>query len=87
MEFLVLIPTSDKALPCRLYPRVVAEVGPERFDDIWVYAVEPLKLDRPKMKFQTKRDTEVYAVRGWSMFASGTRLFIRLSCASEPVTA
>ena len=43
--------------------------------------------DRPKVRFQTKRDTGVYAVRGRSRFASGTRLLIRRDCASEPATA
>ena len=53
-------------------------VGLERFNDLYDYTVEPLMPDRPKVKFQTKRDTGVYAVRGWSI--------IRRDCASEPET-
>ena len=51
------------------------------------YAVEPLMPDRSKVRFQTKRDTGVCAVRGRSRFASGTCLLIRRACASEPETA
>ena len=51
-------------------------VGLQRFDDLWGYAVEPLMPDRPKVRFQTKRDTGVYAVP-WTSFAFGTRLLIR----------
>ena len=65
-------------------PNVVVVVGLVCFDDLWGYAVEPLMPDRPKVRFQTKRDTGVYAVRGWSRYASGTRLLIRSACASEP---
>ena len=43
--------------------------------------------DRPKVRFQTKRATRVYAVRGRWRFAFGTRLLIRRDCASEPATA
>ena len=42
--------------------------------------------DRPKVRDQTKTDTEVYAVSWWR-FTSGTRLFISLNCASELETA
>ena len=42
--------------------------------------------DRSKVRFQTKRDTRAYAVRGRSEFVSGTRLLIRRDRASEPVT-
>ena len=49
--------------------------------------VEPLMLDRPKVRDQTKRDTGVYAVRGMLRFTSGTRLLIKLDCASELETA
>ena len=59
-----------------LSTHVVVVVGLVCFDDPWGYAVEPLMLDRSKLKFQTKRDTGVYAVRGQSRFASGTRLLI-----------
>ena len=48
--------------------------------------LEPLTPDWPKVRFQIKRDTRAYAVRGRSEFASATRLFIRRACASEPVT-
>ena len=71
--------------PCRLCPHVVV-VGPERFNDLWSYAVEPLMPDRPKVRFQTKNATGVYAVRGRWKFTSGTRLLIRRDCASELVT-
>ena len=36
------------------------------------YAIEPLMPDRLKVKFQTKRNTRVYAVRDSSRFASET---------------
>ena len=65
---------------------VVVVVGLECFNDLWGYAVEPLMSDRSKVRFHTKRDTGVYAVRGWSRFASGTRLFIRRDCVSKHAT-
>ena len=63
---------------------VVIVVGLMCFDDPWGYAVEPLMPDRFQVRFQTKRDTGVYTVRGRSMFAFGTRLLIRYACASAP---
>ena len=67
-------------------------VGRKCVNNRWGYAgrtknksVEPLMPDRAKVS--SKRDTVVYAVRGRSRFASGTRLLIRRGCASEPVTA
>ena len=47
--------------PCRLCPNVVVVVWLEHFDEIWGDAVEPLMLERPKVRFQAKWDTEVYA--------------------------
>ena len=38
--------------------------------------VEPLMPDRLIVRFQTKRDTGVYAVRGGSRFTFGTRLLM-----------
>ena len=49
--------------------------------------VELLMPDRPKVRFQTKRDTGVYAVHRRSRFTSGTCVLIRRDCASEPETA
>ena len=57
------------------------------FNDPWCYAVETLMSVRSKVRFQTKRDTGVYAVGGRSAFASRTRLLIRRGCANEPVMA
>ena len=57
-------------------PHVVVVVGLECINDLWGYAVEPLMLDRSKVRFQTKRDTGFYDVRE-SRFASGTRRLIR----------
>ena len=57
-------------LPWRLCPHVVVVMGFERFNDLSGYTVEPLMPDRSKVRFQTKGDTGVYAVRGWSRFAS-----------------
>ena len=81
------IGSSVMLYPRRLCLLVVVVVGLVCFDDLWGYVDEPLMPDRSKVRFQTKRDTGVYAVRGWSRLASGTRLFIRRDCASEPVTA
>ena len=67
-------------------PHVDVVVGLEPNSDLWGYAVEPLMADRPKVRFQTIKDTGIYAVR-WSRFASGTHLFIRRDCASVPVAA
>ena len=72
--------------PADCVPDVVLVVGLVNADDLWGYAVEPLMPDRPKVTFQTKRDTGVYAVHGWSRFASRTRLLISRACASEPET-
>ena len=58
----------------------------ERFSDLRIMQVETLMPDRPKVRFQTKKDTGVYAVRRRSRFASGTRLFIKRGFASEPET-
>ena len=66
---------------------VIIVVGLERFSDFRGSAVEPLMPDRPKVKFQTKRDTAVYAVRRRSRFATKTRLLTRRDCASDPATA
>ena len=38
--------------------------------------VEPFMPDRPKVRFQTKRNTGVYAARGRLRFPSGTRLLL-----------
>ena len=38
-------------------------VGLERFNDLWDYAIKPLMPDRSKVRYQTKRDTGLYAVR------------------------
>ena len=65
---------------------VVMVVGLVCFNGPLGYAVEPLMLDRFKVRFQTKRDTGVYAVCGQSGFASGTHLLISRACASRPVT-
>ena len=72
--------------PCRLCPHVVGVAGLKRFNDVWGYAVKPLMPDRSKLRFQTKRDTGVYAVRGRSRIASGC-LLIGRDCANKPVTA
>ena len=77
----------DKPADCVPHVRVVVVVGFMCFDDPWDYAVEPLMPDRSKVRFQTKRDTGVYAMRRESWFASGTRLLTRRPCASEPETA
>ena len=69
--------------PCRLCPHVVVVVGLVCFEDPWSYAVEPLIPDRPKVRFQNKRDTEVNAVCGQMGFATGTCL---LMSASDPGT-
>ena len=46
--------------------------------------VELLIPDRPKVRFQTKKNTEVYAVRGSSRFTSRTpRLLIRCDSARD----
>ena len=74
-------------LDYRLCPHVVVVVGLECFDDIWCYAGNPLVPDGPKVRLPTKRDTGVYAVRGWSRFAFETLLLIRRAFTSEPVTA
>ena len=65
---------------CRLCPHVVVVVGCEHFSDLWGYAVEPLMRDRPKVRFRTKRDTGVNAVRE---VASRTRLLIRRGVTPE----
>ena len=70
-------------IPCRMYPHVVVVVGLVCSDDPWGYAVEPLIPDKSKVKFHTKRDKGLYAVRGRSRFASGTRLLIRRACANK----
>ena len=54
-------------------------------DSVIFGVVEPLMPDRPKVRFQTKRDMGVYAVHARSRFAFGTRLLIRR--ASDPATA
>ena len=60
----------------------------ERVSNVWGCAdQESLTPDRPKVRFGTKRDTGVYAVRGRSKFTSKMRLLIRRDYASEPVTA
>ena len=41
----------------------VVMVGLESFNDLWGYAVEPLMPIRSKVKFQTKRNTGICAVR------------------------
>ena len=71
----------------RLCPHAVVVVDLVCVNDPWGYAVEPIMSDRFKVRRQVKRDTAVYAVRGRWRFASGTRLLIRRTCASEPETA
>ena len=56
-------------VPCQLCPLVVV-VGLECFSDLWGYTVKPLMPDRSKVTFQTNKDTGVYAVCGYSRFAS-----------------
>ena len=73
--------------PCRMCPHDVVVVGLVYVNGPWGYAVEPLMPDSSKVRRQTKRDTGVYAARGRLRFASGTRLFTRRACASEPETA
>ena len=77
------VPTTDM-FPCRQCPHVVVVVDLVCVSDPWGYAVEPLMPERSKVRRQTKRDMGVYATRRWWRFASGTRLFIRRACASEP---
>ena len=52
--------------PCQLCPQVVDVVELVCFNDLWgTYMVESLiPSDRSKLRFQTKKDTGVYAVRG-----------------------
>ena len=66
---------------------VVVVVGLVCLNDLWGYTLEPLMPGRSKVRFQTKRDTGVYAVRGWLRFTSRTCLLLRHDCASEPVSA
>ena len=46
-----------------LRPHVVVVSGLMCFDDPLDYVVKSLMPDRPKVRFQTMRDTGVYAVR------------------------
>ena len=76
--FFYWLPTNSH---CRRCPHVVVTVGLEHFSDLWGYEVEPLMPDKPKVRDQTKRNTEVYAVRsGTSRYTSETRLLIRRDC-------
>ena len=77
---------TQVAFICRLCPHVVVVVRLEHFNDLRGYAVESVMPDRSKVRFQTKRDSGVYAMGG-SRFISGTRLLIKSDCACEPVTA
>ena len=68
--------------PCRLCPHVVIVVGFVFVNDLWGYAVEPLMVDRPKVRFQTKRDT------GLTPYADGRVSLPGHVCSSDvPVQA
>ena len=86
VEITTLVVGGEKWTLPTLFPRC-RRGSLERFSNLGVYAVESLMPDRPKVRFQTKRDTGVYAVCGRSRFTSGTRLFIRRDCASKPEAA